>query len=47
MSLNRRSRRISAVFLTETGEPKAKLVGMITPWDILKNANDARSGAGK
>ena len=47
MSLNRRSRRISAVFLTETGNPNAKLIGMITPWDILKKAAGAGADAGK
>lgn len=42
MSLNRKKRRISAVFLTETGDPKTKLYGMITPWDILKNPDSGR-----
>lgn len=36
ISLNRRGRRISAVFITESGAADSELLGMITPWDILR-----------
>lgn len=38
ISLNHRGRRISAVFITENGAAESKLLGMITPWDILRKA---------
>lgn len=37
LTLARRPRRLSAVFITENGTRNSKLCGMITPWDILKN----------
>lgn len=43
IGLSRKKHRISAVFLTETGDPKTKLYGMITPWDILKNPDVGRT----
>lgn len=30
-----KNKRISAVFITETGHPGERLLGMLTPWDVL------------
>jgi predicted transcriptional regulator len=30
-------KRLSAVFITETGEPREKILGMITPWDLARD----------
>ena len=30
-----KNKRISAIFITETGAEKEKLLGMITPWDVM------------
>lgn len=30
-----RNRRISAIFITESGRPGERLLGMLTPWDVL------------
>lgn len=30
------SRRVAAVFVTASGKEKSPLMGMITPWDILR-----------
>lgn len=27
--------RVSAIFITETGSPRERLLGMLTPWDVL------------
>lgn len=32
-----RSRRMAALFVTRGGHPKGKLLGMLTPWDVLKD----------
>lgn len=32
-----RSRRLAAIFITDNGSQNGKLLGMITPWDILKS----------
>ncbi len=33
----RKSRRLAAMFITENGHENERLLGMITPWDVLKN----------
>lgn len=38
IGLTPKGRRISAIFITENGEAKSKLLGMVTPWDILRNS---------
>ncbi len=30
-----KNKRISAIFITETGRPDQRLLGMLTPWDVL------------
>lgn len=30
-----RNKRVSVVFITETGHPGERLLGMLTPWDVL------------
>ena len=35
-----RNRRISVVFLTEHGKPGERLLGMLTPWDVLGQEPD-------
>ena len=34
-----RNRRLSAVFVTETGDPGERLICMLTPWDALSDPN--------
>lgn len=34
---HQRSRRLAAVFITDNGSQGGKLLGMITPWDILRS----------
>lgn len=31
-----KNKRVSVVFITETGHPGEKLLGMLTPWDVLR-----------
>lgn len=31
----KRDRRLAAIFITENGDAKERLLGMITPWDVL------------
>lgn len=33
-----RTKRVAAIFITETGAPDEPLIGMLTPWDILGKA---------
>ncbi len=33
---HQRSRRLAAIFITDTGSQSGRLLGMITPWDILR-----------
>lgn len=35
-----RNNRLSAVFITETGEKDESLIAMLTPWDVLKNSSN-------
>lgn len=37
-----RRRRMAALFVTASGRPDEKLVGMITPWDVLKGKQTER-----
>lgn len=30
-----KNRRVAAIFLTRTGDPAERLLGMLTPWDVL------------
>lgn len=30
-----KSKRVAVIFVTETGSPNQKLLGMLTPWDVL------------
>jgi predicted transcriptional regulator len=30
-----KSKRISVIFITETGKPEESLLGMLTPWDVM------------
>ncbi len=30
-----RNQRVSVIFITENGRPKERLLGMLTPWDVL------------
>lgn len=30
-----RNKRVSVIFITETGKPGERLLGMLTPWDVL------------
>lgn len=36
-----RNQRISVVFVTETGAQSERLLGMLTPWDVLGDGDDA------
>lgn len=30
-----KNKRVSVIFITETGSPEERLLGMLTPWDVL------------
>lgn len=34
-----KNKRISVIFITETGRSEERLLGMVTPWDVMKEAN--------
>ena len=34
-----RGKRISVIFITETGHQDERLLGMLTPWDVLRDPN--------
>lgn len=34
-----RNKRISVIFITETGHQDERLLGMLTPWDVLRDPN--------
>ncbi len=35
-----KSKRLAAIFVTENGNPDEKLLGMITPWDVIRENPD-------
>ncbi len=35
-----RGKRLAAIFLTQDGTPKGKLLGMVTPWDVLGKSDN-------
>lgn len=37
-SVPEKNKRISVVFITETGKEQERLLGMLTPWDVLHDA---------
>ncbi len=40
-------RRVAAVFVTSNGEASGRLLGMITPWDIIKAENNKKEKSKK
>ena len=39
----RKRKRIAALFITDTGDPRGKLLGLVTPWDVLGKVQDGRT----
>lgn len=39
----KRERRLAAIFITENGNPRERLLGMITPWDVLDDEEFQKS----
>lgn len=33
---SKRSKRLAAIFITDTGDKNGRLLGMLTPWDVLR-----------
>ena len=33
-----RERRVAALFVTENGQPYGRLLGMLTPWDLMEES---------
>lgn len=41
-NMSGRNNRLAAIFITETGDENGALLGMITPWDVMKDTPASR-----
>lgn len=40
--VNGKNQRVSVIFITETGKPGQRLLGMLTPWDVLGDPEEGK-----